>query len=188
MRGSRQLGLISFGRILLMGFALAVFAIEFAESVDAQVPTSQQLRDWRKDMRQIPKPHPGCFTSAYPSRAWQEVPCTSAPRRPYPPARGPRPSQVGNGNDVSAKVGGSISEAVGSFDSVTGVTSETGTGPFTGPNSFSLQLNSNFFISSACNGAATPGSCRGWQQFVYANVSCPNCGFMQYWLLGWGST
>ena len=137
MRKSGQLMLISLGRILVTAFALAVFAVEFAESVDAQVPTSQQLRDWHKDMRQVPKPHPGCFTSAYPSREWQELPCTSAPRHPYPPARGPRPSQVGNGNDVSAEVSGSISEAVGSFDSVTGATRETGTGPFAGPNSFS---------------------------------------------------
>src|ERR1700692_979228 len=95
---------------------------------------------------------------------------------------------VGNGNDVSAQVSGHISEAVGSFDSVTGVTSESGTGPFSGPNAFTLQLNSNFFASPACSGAANPSNCRGWQQFIYANVSCPHCAFIQYWLLGFGST
>jgi hypothetical protein len=95
---------------------------------------------------------------------------------------------VGNGNDVSAQVSGHISEAVGSFDSVTGVTSESGTGTFGGPNAFTLQLNSNFFASPACSGAANPSNCLGWQQFVYANVSCPHCAFIQYWLINYNAT
>ena len=133
-------------------------------------------------------PRPGCFSSAYPSNQWQEVPCTTAPAVPFPPARGPRSDTVGNGNDVSAQVSGHISEAVGSFDSVTGVTSESGTGTFGGPNAFTLQLNSNFFASPACSGAANPSNCLGWQQFVYANVSCPHCAFIQYWLINYNAT
>ena len=95
---------------------------------------------------------------------------------------------MGNGNDVSAQVSGHISEAVGSFDSVAGVTSESGTGTFGGPNAFTLQLNSNFFASPACSGAANPSNCLGWQQFVYANVSCPHCAFIQYWLINYNAT
>jgi hypothetical protein len=40
---------------------------------------------------------------------------------------GPQPLTIGNGNSVSAQVStGSISSATGSFDSVTGVMSESG--------------------------------------------------------------
>src|SRR6266436_7925428 len=82
-------------------------------------PSAKALHDWRKGMARVPTPKKGCFTSSYPSTEWQEVPCTTAPARPYPPARGGgRPDQIGNGNDVSAQVTtGHISEAIGSFDS-----------------------------------------------------------------------
>ena len=142
-------------------------------------------------MAHVPQPHKGCFTSSYPSTQWQEVPCTTAPAVPFPPARGIRPDTVGNGNDVSAQVTGHISEAVGSFDSVTGVTSETGTNPYTGatkvPNVYTLQLNSNFFSTSVCSGATNPAQCQGWQQFVYASDNTNPAGFIQYWLLAFGS-
>jgi hypothetical protein len=126
-----------------------------------QAPSAKTLHDWRKGMARVPAPKKGCFTSSYPSTEWQEVPCTTAPARPYPPARGGgRPDQIGNGNDVSAQVTtGHISEAIGSFDSVTGVTSESGDvegSPPPQPDTFSLQLNANFFVTSACNGAANP--------------------------------
>jgi hypothetical protein len=137
-------------------------------------------------MARVPLSKKGCFTSSYPSTGWQEVPCKTAPARPYPPARGPRPNTVGNGNDVSAQVTGQISTAVGSFDSVTGVTSESGTTG--GANAFSLQLNANFFNTSVCNGATNPSQCLGWQQFVYSNVEGPHLAFMQYWLINYGST
>ena len=90
-------------------------------------PSAPVLKGWSKGMARTPLPHPGCFTSSYPDTGWRETPCTTAPARPYPPRRGPRPQQIGNGNDVSALVTGNpifISE--GSFDSVTGVTSELG--------------------------------------------------------------
>src|SRR5258705_7281983 len=80
-------------------------------------PSAKTLHDWRKGMARVPAPKKGCFTSSYPSTEWQEVPCTTAPARPYPPARGGgRPDQIGNGNDVSAQVTtGNISEANGSL-------------------------------------------------------------------------
>jgi len=134
-------------------------------------------------MARVPAPKKGCFTSSYPSTEWQEVPCTAAPQHPYPPARGPRPDTVGNGTDVSAQVGGRISEAIGSFDSVTGVTSVTD--PASPVSNFSLQLNSDFFPTSACNGEGMPGRCGGWQQFVYSNSGG---AFIQYWLLNFDTT
>jgi hypothetical protein len=86
---------------------------------------------------------------------------------------------------------GHISTAVGSFDSVSGVTSVTSE---FGPDDYSLQLNANAFSSSACSGAGTPATCQGWQQFIFSNGQCMTgggnypCTFMQYWLLGWGKT
>jgi len=150
-------------------------------------PSAKSLNDWRAGMARVPLPKKGCFTSSHPSTEWQEVPCTTAPARPYPPARGRRPDIVGNGNDVSAQVTGHISEAIGSFDSVTGVTSESGDvggSPPPQPNTFSLQINANFFTTSTCNGSANP-QCRGWQQFVYTNSGV---AFVQYWLIPYDTT
>jgi hypothetical protein len=99
------------------------------------------------------------------------------------PSRRARSEAVGNGaNYVAAVTSGTISSAVGSFPSVTGVTGESdGT-----PNGFSLQLNTNFFHGSpACNGARTPSECQAWQQFIYANTGQV---YMQYWLIDYVNT
>jgi Bacterial Ig-like domain (group 3)/Divergent InlB B-repeat domain len=150
-------------------------------SQNAQQASAKNLADWRAAMRQNHPPKKGCFTSAYPSQEWQEVPCTTAPQRPYLPARGPRVVGGGGGNDASAQVvSGTISQAVGSFDSVTGVTSESGDG---NANAFSLQLNTNTFTTPTCANATDP-NCRGWQQFVYSNSA--GSAFIQYWLLDYG--
>jgi hypothetical protein len=139
---------------------------------------------WREAMSRLPKPKAGCFTAEYPNIAWQEVPCTTAPLRPYPPAEGPspKPQSVGHGVAFTADVPGLISAATGSFDSINGLVSETGIG--NAPNTYSLQLNSSFFKSTkACAGASIPANCQGFQQFVYSNT-----GFlvMQYWLIHYG--
>ena len=110
--------------------------------------------------------------------------------RPYPPKHGSRSYAVGNGNDVSAQVTtGVISVAEGSFDSVTGVTSETGDVNGQPPpvaNTFSLQLNSNFFSNSpTCNGASVPANCAAWEQFVFSNSGYL---IMQYWLINYNNT
>jgi len=76
-----------------------------------------------------------------------------------------------------------ISDGVGSFPVVTGVTKETGYGG--APNTYSLQLNSQFFKTTVCNGGANPSQCLGWQQFVYS--SSEDIAFMQYWLINYGS-
>ena len=167
-----------------------------ATTTQPQQAPNPDVPNWRTNMAHTPVPKEGCFASTYPSTGWQEVPCTSAPAVPYPPAsrpgnlpaRGPLPNTIGNGVDASVKVTtGHISESVGSFDSVTGVTSETG---LAGANSFSLQLNSNFFSGSpTCNGAQTPSVCQAWQQFVFSNTECgTTCGFMQYWLISYNTT
>jgi hypothetical protein len=176
------LGLAIFAALLAPPEGRAQTPSQTPPPATTQPPPTKSLRDWHKDMTRVPLPKKGCFTSSYPSTEWQEVPCTTAPARPYPPARGPRPDTVGNGNDVSAQVASHISEVIGSFDNVTGVTSVSSPG---GVSDFSLQLNANFFTTPACNGAATPSACRGWQQFVYSNGGS---AFMQYWLINYDTT
>ena len=51
-------------------------------------------------------------------------------------------------------------------------------------NAFSLQLNTQFFPTPACQGVA---GCQGWQQFVFSQDQCDGpCVFMEYWLLNFG--
>jgi hypothetical protein len=149
-------------------------------------PSAESLQAWRKSMAAIPRPTTGCFTASYPDTQWREVPCTTPPQRPYPPKGGAPTQTLGNGKDYSAEVTGSISAAEGSFDSVTGVTSEIGAGV---ANAYSLQLNTQFFQTTTCSGAANPSKCLGWEQFVFAN-SPPSAGsaFIQYWLLNYATT
>jgi hypothetical protein len=56
-------------------------------------------------------------------------------------------------------------------------------------NAFSLQLNSQFFPTAACQGGAA--LCQGWEQFVFSQDQCPDgapCVFIEYWLLNYGPT
>jgi hypothetical protein len=151
----------------------------------ASPPAAQTLQArtlWRKQLRLARLPHRGCFETTYPSTQWREVPCKAVPLRPYPPRQN-RPQTVGGGsNDFAATVPGKIFSAGGSFSSVTGVTSETGS--VGGANSFSLQLNTNLFKTATCAGAKAP-DCMGWQQFVYSSSGAL---LMQYWLLDFGGT
>lgn len=157
-----------------------------------QLSEESRLReDWRISMAQVPLPKKGCFESSYPSKEWREVTCTTAPNIPMPPRRGPRPLVVGNGDDIAAQApSGFISTAIGSFDTVTNVTSESGPIGNTGPsiaNAYTLQLNTNFFASTVCAGSPNP-SCQGWQQFVYGNAGSSGAAFIQYWLIQYNTT
>ena len=141
------------------------------------------METYNATMSRVPVPKKGCFKSSYPSTTWVEVPCGTPPERPYPQASGRQPEIVGNGNDFSAQVtSGTISQATGSFDSITGLTSESDGG---NNNSYSLQLNTNASLNpTLCQGAKTPSQCSGWQQFVY---SSSGYAFIQYWLLNYGN-
>jgi hypothetical protein len=125
-------------------------------------------------------PRRGCFTASYPSTVWLETPCADPPATPG--MDGGVPAEVvGGSNDYTAQVtSGQITAALGSFPSVVGVTSESDGAT---NNIFSLQMNTNTFDTSACSGAV--GSCKGWQQFVYSNWGNV---FIQYWLIGYGTT
>jgi hypothetical protein len=149
--------------------------------VTMQPPAGQSgsLDLWRKSMIRTPLPKHGCFHASYPSTEWMEVPCVTAPP-PNGSARGTRPATVGGGRDFVAQVPGPIYLAQGSFTSVTGVTSETGSDNF-GTDAFGLQLNSNsgFPAGQYCSG------CTGWEQFVFTNFpgNQNSSGvYIQYWL------
>ena len=143
-------------------------------------------------MSRAPLPAKGCFTSSYPDKTWRQVPCTTAPSHPMLPRHGPVPETVGNGNAVSLQVppGALIQWAVGSFDSVTGVTSESGPinnmGPPV-PNAYTIQLNANPLTSkTACTGSPNT-MCQGWEQWIFSSDGTQAIVFIQYWLLNFNA-
>ena len=137
--------------------------------------------NWRTSITDTPVPGEGCFMAEYPSTSWMPVGCVKATSRPFIPRRGASSDLVGNGHDYAASVAsGVITKTVGSFPVVSGVTTEVG---LEGANDYSLQLNSNFMTTAACNGIS---GCQSWEQFVYS--SGEQQAFMQYWLIGYGAT
>jgi hypothetical protein len=161
------------------------------------LPSAVELERWRQSILHTKRPKKACFAATFPASAWTEVPCTKPPKAPFSPAKGPRGDEVGNGSDFSAEpASGYISQAEGWFDSVSGVTSETGQGGNVNglANAFSLQLNSNMLETTACSHAL---QCAGWEQFVYSNTQCQAswaypglsstaCVFIEYWLIDYG--
>ncbi len=184
-------------------------------TTQATEPLPPQSREaWRAEMSRRPVPKNGCFTAKYPSTEWQEVPCGRPSPYHNPGRSGARPNQVGHGTDFVAKTSGRISTAVGSFESVNGLCSESGDvagTSFVTNNIFTLQLNSqaNFlsdgstFSTAACNGHS---GCSGWQQFVFSQTQGPPPGpgqqsaapsapvsttpglFIEYWLINYGAS
>ena len=145
-----------------------------SQAIDAD---SQARETWREAIARNPSSADGCFHTSYPSMAWEQVECAVAPNRPYVPHRSTSaiaPDTVGDGADFAAEVTGLISQSVGTFPTVTGVTKETDSSS----NTYSIQLNSNFMTKARCD--TTPG-CMAWEQFVYSSSS--EEAFMQYWLI-----
>jgi len=151
----------------------------------AKPPRDQAREDWRNAMLQTPPPKEKCTKVSYPEKQWHEVPCANPANPPVAPRTGVRPHIGGElNNDLTFAVeNGLITDAEGSFDKVSGVTSEQSNGT---PNAFSLQLNTNIFATTSCDGSADPSTCSGWVQFVY--TSSGKYAFIQYWLIGYGST
>lgn len=153
--------------------ALAIAAL----ATQARAAPSESV--WRAAITTTPAPGRGCFEADYPLAVWKQVACTVAPNRPYAPA-----GTVGAGNDYAAETKRLTSQATGFFAAVDGLEWERGAG--NRPNSYSLQLNSNFMANDpACAGAADPNVCRGWQQFAYSAGF--GVAFMQYWLIDYGA-
>jgi len=158
----------------------------------AQQQDAKAQADWRVSMAQVRLPKEGCFRSAYPAKEWTEVACVIPPPYPMVPPRGPRPLVVGRGNDIAAAApSGTITTAIGSFDSATNVTSEAGQINGAGPqvaNAYTYQLNTNVYYNSpACAGASDPTQCRSWEQFIYENDGGSGTTYIQYWLIRWNN-
>ena len=168
-----------------------------AVTIDAEAAAKTS---WREFMARNPASEPGCFQAAYPNYLWEKAQCHAISQTHTHPIRRQstaRPAEeiTGNGNDYVAQAAGLISKTLGTFPSVTGVTSERsvgvaafGGGGILGPNEYTLQINTNFTgTTSTCAGHS---GCTVWQQFIYSpdyNVNGQAAVFMQYWLIGWGS-
>ncbi|WP_266180626.1 hypothetical protein [Dyella humicola] len=163
-------------------------------------PLEAQAREsWRQDIAHIATPAEGCFEASYPSVIWRQVACRQITLHTHPLPHFHLPSAeetAGNGNDYTLQTSSLITQTVGTFPAVTGVTSEKGVGVaayggggILGTNEYSLQINSSFSsTTSACKGHS---GCTVWQQFVYApdyEVQGSAAVFMQYWLIGYGGT
>jgi hypothetical protein len=149
---------------------------------------------WQRTLARTPLPSAGCFESTYPSTTWKQIACSTPPHLlyPLPASRVSREilgQNVGNGADYTADTNPNLmSSGIGAFPAVSDVTRVKsvenpifGGGGENGVNSYTLQLNSYFFPTSACGNIA---NCDGWEQFVYEN---PPSGrgelFIQDWLI-----
>jgi len=155
---------------------LAQTAAPEAATVSAEALMQE---NWRETIARTNVPHEGCFQAEFPNAVWVETSCSVAPDKVYVPHGHGGPQTVGNGVDYAASVGNLISSSVGTFPSVTGVTSERDGGS----NVYSIQLNSNFMSTAACNGHS---GCLAWEQFVYSSYE--QSAFMQYWLIDYGNS
>lgn len=159
----------------LLNSAILSFAFAAPDPNDVE---AQARETWRRNVVRTAVPEEGCFHASYPNTTWSHMDCTQAPNIPYRPRHNSTTLTVGDGVDYVAKVSGLITTSIGSFPTVTGVTSESDGGL---SNDYSLQLNSNFMSTAACKGIS---GCLAWEQFVYSSGS--QAAFMQYWLIYYG--
>ena len=194
-------------------------AVGVSSSVAAQATNDvaaqakkEALDSWHESIKHIAPPTEGCFHATYPSVIWQKEACVpvSAHHAIVPPhfTKSAKKIQAqnsaaatdtaGDGNDFSAKTSSLTSSAVGSFPSVTGVTSKSN-------GDYTLQLNTNMSASSDCNATYGYSSCSTWEQFIYATTGedtsgTPPQAYIQNWIFlsdddynsvgcpsGWGS-
>jgi hypothetical protein len=192
----RKANTLSFPRLTSIALFAAVLAA--CSSPTQSLPSGGALTNsagkaggsfdsWHRALTQNRLPSAGCFEATYPSIAWTRIACSTPPRIwfPVPPSRRQiRPQNVGDGLDFTADTSPKlISTAIGAFPNVKGVTSVQSEGccGIQGLNSYSLQLNSYFFTTSACGNIP---NCAGWEQFVYSNPpSSDGELFIQDWLV-----
>jgi hypothetical protein len=140
------------------------------------VQTAQHA--WGRKMIQASLPSAGCFEAAYPVVKWSRVACVRPPNIPFSSRTTSRlkADYIGNTFDYELQtLPFPMAGAIGSFPRVENVKTVVScllknikngtcvTDPY-GPDSYSLQLNSNNFWTAVC-----PDQCMGWEQFVYTN-------------------
>jgi len=146
------------------------------------------MDSWHFALIQNQLPDAGCFKAVYPSTQWDRVDCSAPPHHWYPVPRsrpGPFGEVVGRGLDFTADTDPNlISRAIGAFPKVEDVKRVRSLGccGVQGPNSYTLQLNSDFFPTSACGSIPY---CGGWEQFVFENPPHKRQGFLfiEDWLV-----
>ncbi|WP_410210187.1 hypothetical protein [Aquirhabdus sp.] len=201
--------------ILAIACAPSAFAAQFGADVETPARAA-----WRDNMHQLSVPEgEGCFHAAYPSTKWEKVSCVAAPgyrsKLSIDHLKALRANQAlssseqvvaGNGYDFVAQTpsGNVFSKVVGTFPSVTGVTSEKGANvPFgsgqsngiIGTNEYTLQLNTNISHTPAC-GSYT--NCLAWVQYVMSTNTPASLTsstltnktevFVEYWLFDYGTS
>jgi hypothetical protein len=171
------------GLAIVSALAAAAGAPARAQTTQPEVATvsaeALMQENWRETIARTSVPHEGCFQAEFPNAVWVETGCSVAPDKVYVPHGHGGPQTVGNGVDYAASVTNLISAAVGTFPTVTGVTSERDGSA----NVYSIQLNSNFMSTAACSGHS---GCLAWEQFVYSSEE--TSAFMQYWLIDYGNS
>lgn len=180
----------------MVGPMFSLMAIVNAASAFGATPSNgPSEQQWQQAISRLPVLTPGCYHAAYPGLEWSPVECRGAPTWPLGPAtKSPyttsaAPMKVGDGNDYLTTVAGTISQATGTFPHVSPHIAEQGRVGGAGglvPNTFTLQLNTEFFSTPTCAGSSDPVNCLGWQQFVYDTGY--NVVYMQYWLLDYYAT
>ncbi len=187
------------GAGLALGWASAAQAAAGGGAGKAEAASIVRTKaQWQAAVAKVAEPGHGCYRASYPALQWHATGCAVAPKWPVAPALASgsathaAPAAVGDGHDYSAVTTGLITQATGTFKDVSSGITEKGQEDHTGPrvkNAFTLQLNSQFFDSPACEGASDPSDCLGWQQFVY-EYGGRHAGFifMQYWLIDYANT
>jgi hypothetical protein len=179
-----------FGKLVGMSILFGLVSSILGSPAAAQRPQIAKTRaEWRQALLRLPRPKAGCYTSTSPRVEWKPVSCGAPPRYPITPARGHfRHFVVGGGgaNDYAANpTTGHITGVEGSFPSVSAGLTESGPIANAGAaiaDAYTLQVNTNFFTSTACAGSPNP-NCKGWEQFVYENNNASHRVFIQYWLI-----
>jgi hypothetical protein len=200
----RRPALVAVAAGALVGLALLpATAAQAASNPAATTTTTHQsaaaTAQWQAAIARTPEQGSGCYQASYPATQWHAVACVAAPNIALVPTAAHRsaaktgPVTVGDGTDYSAVVSGLITKATGTFTGVSSGISEKGAVDGSGSqvsNSFSLQLNSQFFTGSpACTKSSNPSGCQAWQQFVYTyNGGGTGDLFMQYWLIDYNAT
>jgi hypothetical protein len=162
-----------------------------AQTTKPQIAKTRE--EWHKALLQLPHPKTGCYKASFPRVEWKAVPCGTPPPYPVEPAHGPaKHFIVGNGgsNDFAANPTGTIFGVDGTFPSVSSGITESGPIANSGPSlsdTYTLQINTNQFTSTACMGSPNP-NCKGWEQFVYENNPSEHRVFIQYWLIKYNTT
>jgi hypothetical protein len=181
-----------FGTIVGMSILFGLSSIVVSPAAAQRPEIAKTQAAWRQSLLRLPRPKTGCYTSTSPRVEWNPVPCGVPPRYPLQPARGhARHFVVGGGgaNDYAANPTGHISAVEGSFPNISAGLNESGPIANAGAaiaNAYTLQVNTNFFASTACAGSPNP-NCKGWEQFIYENNNASHRVFIQYWLIAYNT-